>query len=344
MVSTTPMRRQLARAVTLIAAVFVLIAMAATPSSAAPGDPTAPPNEGTENMTLAQLIEATNAAWLDAQSALEASKKHQTELANQMAAIQRELAPIEAEVNVIAAAAYRTGGLRTAAAVLNSDSPETFMNRSLMVNTIALYNDRQLRKLNKLRADLTEAKKAIDAEVANQQKQADIMKKKKEETEKALALAGGKATGGFVSATSPVAAPAPRNPDGSYPADPCIIDDPTTSGCVTRRMLHAYNEARKAGFGRYTSCFRPSGPYEHPKGRACDFAASASGFGGTATGNDRLYGNNLAAFFVRNASALAVLYVIWFRQIWTPSAGWHAYNGGSDPSSAHTNHVHLSVK
>ena len=45
-----------------------------------------------------------------------------------------------------------------------------------------------------------------------------------------------------------------------------------------------------------------------------------------------------------SANPLAVLYVIWFKQIWLPSSGWKAYSGGNgDPSSDHTNHVHLSV-
>ena len=39
-----------------------------------------------------------------------------------------------------------------------------------------------------------------------------------------------------------------------------------------------------------------------------------------------------------------MLYVIWYRQIWLPSSGWKSYSGGNgDPSSDHTNHVHLSV-
>jgi peptidoglycan DL-endopeptidase CwlO len=327
----------------LLVAVIAIVAMWATPAFAAPGDPTTPPNEG-NNLTLAEALEQANAAWLQAQAALDASKKRQAELAAQMDALQRELGPIEAQVNLIASASYRTGGLRTAAAVLASDSPDSFMNRSLWVNVIAQYNDRQLNKLNKLKADLTEARKAIDAEVANQQAQAAIMAKKKEETEKALALAGGKATGGFVSVNSPVAAPAPRNADGSWPKDNCIVDDPTTTGCVTRRMLHAYQEAKKAGFTRFVACYRPGGPYEHPKGRACDFAAAPNSFGGVATGGDKVYGSNLAAFFVRNANSLAVLYVIWFRQVWTPSSGWHSYSGVcGDPSCDHTDHVHLSV-
>jgi hypothetical protein len=142
----------------------------------------------------------------------------------------------------------------------------------------------------------------------------------------------------------PIANPAPRNSNGSWPSQGCTIDDPTTSGCITGRTLHALNQAKAAGFTRYVSCYRPGGSGEHPKGRACDFAAQKDGFGGVATGGDKIYGSNLAAFLVRNAGNLAVLYVIWFKQVWTPSAGWHSYSGQcGDPSCDHTNHVHLSV-
>ena len=84
--------------------------------------------------------------------------------------------------------------------------------------------------------------------------------------------------------------------------------------------------------------------YEHPKGRACDFSTQYQGFGGVATGEARLYGNNLAAFLVRNADRLGVLYVIWYKQVWFPATGWRTYTlAAGDPSSDHTNHVHLSV-
>jgi hypothetical protein len=109
-------------------------------------------------------------------------------------------------------------------------------------------------------------------------------------------------------------------------------------------MLHAYNEAQLFGFTRYTSCHRGGTFGEHPLGRACDHAASPNGFGGVATGGDKAYGDRLASFYVFNAEALGVQYVIWFRQIWMPSTGWRSY-GSQDgtPSGDHTNHVHISM-
>jgi hypothetical protein len=122
------------------------------------------------------------------------------------------------------------------------------------------------------------------------------------------------------------------------------VNDPTTSGCITPRTLHAYNEARLAGFKRYTSCFSKRSSGEHPKGRACDFSANATGFQNVnASGGDKAYGNRLAAYFVKNADRLGVMYVIWFRQIWQPSTGWRSYSATGGPSAIHTNHVHLSM-
>jgi hypothetical protein len=109
-------------------------------------------------------------------------------------------------------------------------------------------------------------------------------------------------------------------------------------------LLNSYQQARAAGFKRYTSCFSQRSSGEHPKGRACDFSANASGFQNVnASGGDRAYGDRLAAYFVKNASRLGVMYVIWFRQIWMPGTGWRSYSGSGGPSATHTNHVHLSV-
>lgn len=66
---------------------------------------------------------------------------------------------------------------------------------------------------------------------------------------------------------------------------------------------------------------------DHPKGRAADFMTSSRAQG-TALANDA----------VKNYKAWDIKYVIWYRQIWTPSQGWHRYSG----PSPHTDHVHIS--
>lgn len=67
---------------------------------------------------------------------------------------------------------------------------------------------------------------------------------------------------------------------------------------------------------------------DHPKGLALDFMTYRNKKQGTALAND----------LVRNYKSWNIKYVIWNRYIWTPSRGWHRYNG----PSPHTDHVHAS--
>ncbi|MFU8872974.1 hypothetical protein [Micromonospora sp. SL4-19] len=350
-----PVRRTAARLAALLIAALalgVVIAPLSPASAAAPaGLLAAPPgdHEGGTAALRAQLDTASK-GWLDARAALNRSVSRQQQLAAQLKTINAELGVRDTKVGEIAAVAYRTGRLGTAAALLSSNSPEGFLDRAAALQQVAAHEDRALRDLIDTRDEATQTQAALNGEIQEQRKQVAVMAKRKQQAERALEVANNRPTtstgGGSVQGTSRAnATPAPRNADGSWPAESCSVNDPTpANGCITPRMLHALQQAKAAGFTRYVSCYRPSGSGEHPKGRACDFAAQKGGFGGVATGGDKTYGNNLAAYFIRNADPLAVLYVIWYKQIWLPSSGWKAYTGGNgDPSSDHTNHVHLSV-
>ena len=327
----------------LVAAVALVLA----PTGAAFAEPDPPPSTGNEGETplLRDVLERTGKQYLEAEGALNESKRRQLELVLQQGKLEKRVADLTVEVTIVAQAAYRTGRLSVASALLNSSSPDAFLERAAAVDIMAMRDDQILHTLAETKAQLEQAKAAIDAEVAEQSKQLGVMAKQKQDAERALALVGGKATGGgFVVADSPIAKPAPRNSNGSWPSQSCSANDPTTDGCLTPRTLHAYQQVRAAGFNRFAGCYRSGGPYEHPKGRACDWSVQMSGYGGAATGEARLYGNNLMAFLVRNASRLGILYVIWYKMIWSPAAGWRTYSGaGGDPASNHTNHVHMSI-
>jgi hypothetical protein len=256
-----------------------------------------------------------------------------------------EAEQLEGQVAAVASRSYRLGRFNTMSMLLNASSPDGFLERMQRLDQMAQVDARALADYRAAVDKYTRAKRAIALEIKEQQKQVTVMAKKKKQAELALASVGGGAVaGGFVSANSPLAKPAPRNSDGSWPKESCTINDPTTSGCVTPRTLHAYQQSRAAGFKRYTSCFSQRSSGEHPQGRACDHSASSSGFKNVnATGGDKAYGDRLAAYYVKNASRLGVMYVIWYRQIWMPSTGWRSYSGSGGPSATHTNHLHLSV-
>jgi hypothetical protein len=333
------------RLLAVIVALCTGIVVVSGPSVAAPGS-AGDDGEGGSKALLDQLSAASR-GFLEAREALARSQTRQRELAAKLKEIDTELGPRQAALDHIAAQTYRTGRLGAMSALLTASSSGALLDRAETLQTMAVQQNEALRSLRSARSQQAEAKIAIDAAIRDQRKQLNTMAKRKAQAENALKAANagqdaGSPGGGGGSAR---ATAVPRNPDGSLPAQGCTVNDPTTSGCITPRLLHALQQAKNAGFTHFVSCYRSGGSGEHPKGRACDFAADKNGFGGVATGSSKDYGNRLANYFINNSGRLAVLYVIWFRRIWLPSSGWKAYTrGNGDPSSDHTNHVHLSVR
>jgi hypothetical protein len=342
--------------VAVVCALAVLLTPA--PAPAAPPSPGASPSPGTysEGATaeLAQQLDAANRAYIDAQNLLNASRRRQDQLAAEQAELEPRYERLRDETTTVSVAAYqRGGGLRSLSSVLDSPTPGVFADRVSLLELVARREGEHLKQLADLRDGLAATRRRIDAEVSTQQTQLAVMTKQKADVEAALSEAeNAEARRGLDVATTTStkapkanAEPAPRRPDGSWAVETCTVPDPTTTGCLTPRTLHALRQVQKAGFKHYVSCWRPPGePFEHPKGRACDFAADPKGFGGVAEGASLDYGTALATWLVRNAERLGVMYVIWFHQIWTPAAGWHVYSSGKgDPSSDHTNHVHMSI-
>jgi hypothetical protein len=301
--------------------------------------------------SLRDQLEASSRGFLEAQEALARSKKRQQELTTLLRQIDDEVVVKQASLGEIVRETYRTGRIGPMAAILGASSTNSFLDRATTLDVVAGKEDRALRALRESRTAQEQAKIAIDTEVRNQVKQVNTMAKRKTQAENALKAAqvGGGPAGTVADRSSgsgtPRAAAARRNSDGSLPDESCSVEDPTSGGCITPRTLNAMNQAKRAGFTRFVACFRRQNSGEHPLGRACDFAADKNGFGGVATGSSKSYGDRLANYYIANASRLGVLYVIWFRRIWLPSSGWRSYSrGNGDPSSDHTNHVHLSMR
>jgi hypothetical protein len=337
-------RRRLATLLALLVATTGLAVAISMPAVAAPGG-SGDDGEG-GSKTLTQQLESASRGYSEAKEALERSKTRQRQLTALLKQLDAQLGPQQAVLDGIVQQTYRTGRLGAVGALLTAADSGTMMDRVLALETVAVNQDRAVRDLTATRDTQAQAKLAIEREIAGQQKQVTVMAKRKKQAEDALRAANaGRSASSPGGTNSTRAAAAPRNSDGSLPSEGCTVDDPTSGGCITPRMAHAMSEAQKAGFTHYVHCFREQNSGEHPKGRACDFAADKGGFGGVATGSSKTYGNNLASYFISNSSRLGVLYVIWFRRIWLPSSGWKSYSGGGgDPSSDHTNHVHLSVR
>ncbi|MFC7530557.1 coiled-coil domain-containing protein [Actinoplanes sp. GCM10030250] len=334
MAATLP-RRLTALLALLAAAVSVTLVASASPAAA-------DPEGGTKK--LRNALETAAKGYDQAKTKLASSKKRQTQLTEKLKQSEASAKVLTGQVNEVANRLYQMGRISTMSLLLNSASPDNFIDRVQSLDVLAQIDSGTLAQYQEDIETSKKAKIALDAEIIEQRKQVNVMARKKREAELALAEVGGGAAGGFVSANSPAAKAAPRNSDGSWPKESCTVKDPTSSGCITPRTLHAFQEAKADGFKRYTVCFSQRSSGEHPKGRACDFSAASGTFKNeAASGGDKSYGDSLAAYFVKNADELGVMYVIWFRQIWQPSTGWRAYSVSGGPAAVHTNHVHLSM-
>ncbi len=334
MIRTALVRRGIATAIALIVASLIGSTLSAAPAAADPEGGTA---------ELRTKLENAARGYNNAKSRLDVSKRKQVTLTRRVKTLEASVAKLTDHVSAMAAADYRGNRHSVIAVLLNSGSPTALLQAATIANYLERRDGKAVRQLRHDKTELDRQQTALQAEIKKQSDQFKVMAKQKKQAEDALIAVGGWLTDGYA-ASGPSASPAPRNPDGSWPSESCSVDDPTTSGCLTPRTLHAYQQARVAGFTHYTACFRSGGSGEHPQGRACDFAAAPDGFGDEATGADKAYGDRLAGWFIANADRLAVLYVIWFKQIWMPGVGWAAYQGDGTPAGDHRNHVHLSVQ
>ncbi len=328
--------------------------IAGVPAAAPAAPPPATDDEG-GTAALRASLDVANRGYSAAKAKLALSRQRQDALSRQQKATEAKLGALAEDVDALANAAYRGGRLTAFSAALDSGSMVAYLERAALVDHLSARDRQRLSALIKAKATLADQKRQIDREVGVQQAQERTMAKRKADAERALATAIREAAAKAAKpepakAQAPSGAPkragrsAPRRSDGSFPSEGCSLDDPTTGGCLTGRMANTLSQARAAGFTRYTKCFRHASFGEHGKGRACDFSAAKTTFGGAATGAERTYGNNLAAWGISNADRLGVLYIIWYRRIWMPSTGWRGYSGSGSPSSEHTNHVHISVE
>lgn len=336
---------QLALVPLIVAATLTAVTspVRAEPGSGSGSSVTAPDEKGdplSANATLNDVLESTNRKYVQAKAEVARSTTQQRALAAQLKEAEARRDALVPEVASIAAQQYRSGRLSASRFLLGTGGSDEFLRKAVSLTEINSLHDRKLRELDRARDVVGARKAALDAEVRSQQTNLLAMKKQKESADRALELLGGESlTQGFVVAKSPVAAPAPRNAQGGFAPEPCTVDDPTTGGCITARMLHLYQEVKKAGFDRFVGCHRDGDRFEHPKGRACDWSLQKRGFSVAHNADMKNYGNNLMAFLVRNADRLGIYYVIWYAQIWWPASGWHTYHG----DSSHKDHVHVSI-
>ena len=230
------------------------------------------PDEG-DTPLLRDVLEAAGRSYVQAKTALANTRKRQARLTAELRRVEGRIAELAPEVEQVA----RTG--RTGPA----GSARCWCCSTALAGGLPEAGPRAggggpagqrpgCASSNQARDRAPGRKRPLDAEIAEERRQLAVMLRQKQAAEQALALVGGAVTGGFVSATHRSPRPAPRDADGSWPPQTCSIRRPDH-----QRLHHPAHPARvhtRHG-GRLHPVRRlppPGGPFEHPKGRACDFS------------------------------------------------------------------------
>ncbi|MCD0445138.1 hypothetical protein LO763_16090 [Glycomyces sp. A-F 0318] len=316
----------------ILSAVLLAALVALFPVPAA-----AEPDEETLEADLADAIAAVN----DAQDQVDAAEARTAELEAQIADTQARFEELRVDLNEYALYLHTEGDLQQTNAILSASDSRDLIDAMTYTGFLGDERAALLTEAGEILTQLEAEQAAHDDVAADAADALEDAEKAQEDLEEELeALRAEEASGPGSDGGAPAAEGGPGGGGG------CTEDDPTTSGCLTPATLHVYNETKEAGFDHYVSCYRSGGSGEHPLGRACDWAADASGFQNSdASGDDKAYGDQLAAWYVNNADALDIEYVIWYRQFWSPGGGWRSYSGADGtPAGDHTNHVHVSVQ
>ncbi|GAA1486459.1 M23 family metallopeptidase [Brachybacterium fresconis] len=132
-----------------------------------------------------------------------------------------------------------------------------------------------------------------------------------------------------------------------------LVDDPTSDGQITARMLHLYQQGTAAFPDTSWACYspRPGTRSEHPLGRACDLTFG-NAIGQHPTPAQLEAGWDVTNWMKDHAETLGVEYLIWQGKIWSlarDDSGWRDYNGGGmhdpgDVTGGHYDHLHVTVR
>ena len=117
-------RRVLVLMLALVAALVVPIG-GPPPVSAAPSSPG---DEG--GKTLREVFEAASKGHIEAKAKLDKSKKRQSDLTLQLKLVESRLANLNVELGEVAARSYRVGRLTPVTMLINSASPQDFLERA----------------------------------------------------------------------------------------------------------------------------------------------------------------------------------------------------------------------
>lgn len=236
------------------------------------------------------------------------------------------------ELRAMALAQYMGGEPGQIALLTSGQDPTTLLGRMALTQHLIDAQDARLRGYAQVRDARQQAEDEASARAEELDGTVDELDKRKKKAEKQIEKIKDKIDQLYT-------APGIRRPDGTWvPQLPEGADNITPRMRLVKQLIHERFEV-PYGIGCYR-VIQDGG--EHPLGRACDFMLSRGG--AMPAGDELKRGEQIAAWAIKNAKRLGILYVIYRQRIWHARTGsWRTMSDRGGTTANHYDHPHVSV-
>lgn len=239
------------------------------------------------------------------------------------------------ELRAIATAEYM-GGTPGPLAILVSGQgggdPARLLNRMALSQHLIDGQDARLRGHAQVRDERARAEEEAAAKAEELKRTVGELERRKKKAEKQIEKIKDRIDLLYT-------APGVRRPDGTWV--PQLPDGPDNITPRMRLVRQLIQERFGVPYG--IGCYRPiQDGGEHPLGRACDFMLSRGG--AMPSGEELKRGDEIAAWVIKNAKRLGIMYVIYRQRIWHARTGvWRVMSDRGGTTANHYDHPHVSV-
>ncbi|MEW9550855.1 coiled-coil domain-containing protein [Nonomuraea sp. NPDC050783] len=320
--------------VTVLVTVLVAALAAGLPVAAGPAHADPKPTAERLKRELATLQKDTDRLitdYYDSRIAHQRADKAARAARAKLAAAQQVYDLRSTELRALAVAHY-TGARPDQATLLASGAdPGALLNRLALVQHLVTLQDARLRGFARVRDERARAQEETAARAEELERALGELEERKEKAEKQIERVKDKIDQLY-------RAPGMR-PDGTFvPQLPQGPDNITPRMALVKQLIA---ERFEVPFG--IGCYRAiQDGGEHPLGRACDFMLSRGGALPSAA--ERARGDRIAAWAIKNARRLGIMYIIYRQRIWHARTGtWRAMSDRGGTTANHYDHPHISV-
>ncbi|WP_433256836.1 coiled-coil domain-containing protein [Streptosporangium sp. CA-135522] len=248
---------------------------------------------------------------------------------------QQELERASTEIRLLAVEQYRTGGMNVPSALVGDVDPAGMLNRLALAQQIVSEQDARLEGFQKVRDFHRRAQEAAEKRAGELRASLKKLDGQKKRAKKLIDQIKDK-----IDQIYPT--PGLRRADGTWvPQLPSGPDNITPRMRLVRQLV-AQRFGPRFGIGCYRADGGIAGGGEHPLGRACDFMLSHGG--GMPSAAETQRGHQIAAWAIKNARRLGIMYIIFRQRIWHVRTGtWRTMSDRGGTTANHFDHPHISV-